>query len=180
MEKKNPEDLLEDFFNEIEEETLNKTSNAGFKEKIEMNINNATNSDTFKKVTNLINDGITSLRKTLTVEEPAFNYEVSTINTRLDFVKAELNKVSFDLFNRGKYKIGYLEALSFYISRMEISKYNLLSMEKDIKKALKKKLWKKLEKGDRYNEGYQAGLKFLSGILYNSKIYMMEKIKEEL
>lgn len=193
MEKKKTEDLLDDFFDEIENESYtdyhktkkqsksNDTSTNDFEEKVKTTIESAINSDGFKNVANLINDGVLSFKKTvLENDTPIFEFDVNEMETRLDYVKKELNNVKFDVFHRGQYKEGYGAALIFFVHQMEVSKYNLVDVEKEVKRAIKKKRYKEIKRSDRYYEGYANGLKFLKETLYSSRVYMMNKIKEDL
>lgn len=201
MTKKKTEDLLDDFFDEIEKDSYSfkQTSNFkqssssqhsssskhssinDFEEKVKKTINDTVNSEGFKNVANLFNDGILSIKKNFIEDDiPLFNFEVKEMDTRLDYVKNTLNNLKFDVFHRGQYKEGYHDALDYFMHQMEVSKYNLLDMESEVKKAMKAKRYKQIKRSDRYYEGYAEGLKFLKETLYNSKIYMMNKIKEDI
>lgn len=176
--KKSPEDYLDDFFNEVGD---NLESAGDFAKRVKKELNSSFESKRYgEQLTDLLNQSLDTAKRYIGAEAEQSGFsKPEKIQDGFSFVQNELANISYELRRRGSYKDGHQKALRQYYLLMEQDPKCFLRVEAMIQSDLAEKKEGHRRK-DRFNEGYIAGLNALLHILKEAKIFMFQRVQQDL
>lgn len=193
MAKKNTDDFLDGFFNEISNDLNGNESVEEFAKRVHTSVETDIFSDLTQKMNDslhksgydnlgdLINYGMDTAMRYVGPKAQDSGFEKpSQVVDAFTYIQNELANVRYEMLKRGAYKDGHQEALRTYFGQMEANRQHVLDFQKIIKNDMKARKKRKGSRNERFEEGYIEAMEELIRIVKDAKVYMMQKVKADI
>lgn len=181
MQMVNRRDDLDEFFDNLfaqldgDDDNIVNITISEFGEAIKSEVNNSAK----KKGYDTLEDMISHKVSGKTYVRPDVNYSGSEMvdGSRYEYFLGLLNNISYSQSYRGYYMEGHQRMINMFKEKAKFCKENLSLLEDDLRNERRRY---SNNKKDVYSRGCIDGLDFIEKSLKKSKLYMMNRIKEEL
>lgn len=180
-------DYLDNLFDKLYDQNFMNSSIADFGQKVRETINEEARKQGYDTMGDLISGEIenglagNSRRRRARPVTTAVRKRTVTYESRFAYVKEMLENVMYPPRQRGYYRDGHQDAIQRYLRRMNLNPKDMNMYENIVTEEIKKYYANNEHKrGNKYDEGYYEGLRFIQRTLRESKERLMEEVSDRL